>query len=129
MKTRSGFVSNSSSSSFMIVGIYLMDDIEKALSKQGINYNDDYDIDVDLLDDIKKRGWKELDYGIYGKNGLVVVASYSGILGIGIDPRDDFKNGATYNDITKQVKKKINKEFGADVKESDMTFIFGEVNR
>jgi hypothetical protein len=113
MKIRSGFVSNSSSSSFLLVG-FSGKSLIKIMDKLGLNGipNSNWEERLDLF---KDAGFTEYGYGTYKtNNGLVIVESYNGVDYIGVEAERLLNNGGNVREIGSVVVDKL-KELSPDI--------------
>ena len=105
MKIRTGFVSNSSCSSFCIYGTIIDQDPEllfKILGKKGEFDDDKYDLDdlMEELYDATEKAGLEYDSGGDGSEGIYIGCSWSSI-----------KDNQTGKQFKEEVESKINKFF------------------
>jgi hypothetical protein len=129
MKVRSSFVSNSSSSSYAILGVGHTEFIEGIYDELGLTEQEAEDPDIcykRLLD----FGFRELDYGIYLKDNLTVAGiSWCGIACVGLDLSRialDNYGDLTLNQIKEAVREAIENEFGIRVDIADIGVYSGE---
>jgi len=117
MKIRMGFVSNSSSSSFCIIGTENSDLIRKLAEAE----NKSFDYDGEDWDDDK------YDYFGYGCNEGEVIDFYGdeSPYYAGIDLKK-FGEDISIKEMKKLFIKKVKKELGVDVEEEDVALLFGE---
>ena len=113
MKRREGFVSNSSSSSFCILGIH-KDDIRKSLKESSTENTDDYTYD-EKLDEI----FESIDY----KSELTVESGISDYRGyfIGIEPSSIDEN-KTIKEVKQELAEKLSKLFNTKISSNDLGF-------
>lgn len=126
MKVRNGFVSNSSSSSFCLLGM-AYSDIQKRMNTQKIESNigkDTNEYDEDMSDDDNEEDM----YDMLEKNlkGTSLVYShgyenYSEDWVVGFNP-NKVNDSHTLKDIKKEVSDEINKAFKAITTEEDISF-------
>lgn len=124
MKIRNGFISNSSSSSFVLVGISrwkkekLFAEIFEAL---GFTEKEMTSADEDTMN---PKGFDVSDQGEFSndKNGISLFVNDSEVSCIGLNIFDDLKNDKTVNEMKKEFMKKI-KALGVEIKQSDIEFI------
>ena len=123
MKIRNGFVSNSSSSSFCIVGVDINDwKMEKR--HQSIK---------DLREKILPEGKDLWDLGLESWGGetplgdnLFAHGSDGDVYYLGIPLVDFFKKGLTFEELTEICRKTIKEKYGIDVPEAEFDVFFGE---
>ena len=119
MKIRSGFVSNSSSSSFLAIGTTDLDDI---LEKLGINSEDDGNhwTDNECFSDVG-YGINELKsrpYNIYG--GYEPYA-------FGYEIEEMLVSGRTFPDIKREFIEDVKRRFDIDLNEKHVNILYGEI--
>jgi len=100
MKIRSGFVSNSSSSSFVGYGVHLSDsELDDAIKKvAGKVDEEDWDRHWNICED------NDLDCGSPYDDGMIIGLTF-----------DHMKGTETKNEFRKRTKELVKKAFGADV--------------
>lgn len=121
MKIRSGFVSNSSSSSFIAVGISKYEH-PKAFKKimAALNLTEDA-----CYDELEEKEWDSFDYGTYRKHGIYLYEN-DGVYMVGMNASEDIANDKRLSEIKERLKKQLNK-VGVDVDVKDMKLEYGEV--
>lgn len=107
MKKRLGFVSNSSSSSF--IAVCTKYDIEDVLLKMGFK-----------SDDI------EMGMAFYG-NIVVLAYDWDNPFAYGIDIAQDLERGERVPDLKEKFRKIVKERFGIDIPIKDVEFKYGEV--
>lgn len=113
MRYRDGFVSNSSSSSFLIVGTYNREIIKKVAEKMG-KYNpvqDEYSV--------------ECSYGYEVNDHFNFYGSYDPEY-MGIDVSKKIKS-QTFQELQKEFQQIIQDKYGVEIHQGDIDLYFGEV--
>ena len=124
MKIRNGFVSNSSTTSFAIIGLYVDDyDIEnqhesiKQLKEKVIPKGQDV---WELYKDKHWGGWTDLGDGLAGY-GWDTDISY-----IGIDALENWKNGMSYKEALETIRELIKEKYDIAIPEDQFGVFHGE---
>ena len=107
MKIKYGFVTNSSSSNFLLLGISDQKKISQA--KDLLNYDEDRDY---------------LDHGYWEKGGFFLLGGYYEIYYAGIEPHELLET-MTLPEAKKEVQKRF-QELGMNVDISDIELVYGE---
>lgn len=119
MKIRAGFVSNSSSSSYIAIGVskyHNAQAFEKIMKALGLPKDAGYD-DLD--------GWNEFDHNTYTKHGIYIYEQ-DGVYLVGMDISEDILKDKRLSEMKAQLRKKF-KTVGVDVSVDDMRFEYGEI--
>lgn len=119
MKIRTGFVSNSSSTSFAIIGLSMWEEdpivveLKHKILPEGKDMYEVYD---------SYSAWTDLgdELAAYGSDGEL---SY-----IGMDVVERWKNGLTYKEALKTIKELIKKKYDIDIPEKMFDVYVDEVN-
>ena len=112
MKIRTGFVSNSSSSSFCIFGAYFTaKEIKEATEKHGFEKKKKYDFVDDLLVSAKEKLGVNLSYS-HTQPGYGSEDDESFVIGLA---PDDGKDTETFAEFMAHVKSDLEKVFGRPV--------------
>lgn len=121
MKIRNGFVSNSSSSSFIIVGICNKSKIQALLKKIGW----DSEKDDDWYDRIEEM-FNSINHGQYEKDGLIYIwGSEKYPMYVGINPLPFLKADLTLSEIKGRLIKRFD-DLGINIQEKDIDIDYGE---
>jgi len=112
MKTRLGFVSNSSSSSFLIMGVTNQNFIKDIASKLGLFYDGEY---IDYND----------SYGVVEGEFLNLYGSCEPSY-IGIDISDKIKV-TSFNDLKKEFQDNVKNNYNVEIPLEYIDMHFGEV--
>ena len=113
MKIRNGFVSNSSSSSFIIVG-FTDDTYMKQIAEKDGKFEDGEYRDV------------ECNYGVDDSCALTYYGSYGEPYYIGIDISKKIEN-KILPELRKELKDKVKDEYGLDIPLDKIKLFYGEV--
>lgn len=135
MKIRTGFVSNSSSSSFVIVGNVFDNNVihELLLNEDALKrFNERHGTSFSSFDDALESGDYCLSYDVFnaileGTDLVAYVDEYSEEAAVGIDPCNEMKNEDTLEDFKKRVSDDF-KKIGVDVPVDDIRFITGSID-
>lgn len=104
MKIRTGFISNSSSSSFIIVGLMYGKEFYKVLEELKLdpeNYPENW---PDKNNGEPPVGFDFGDYGQYeSKDGLVLIDNEDGIRGIGVHANEFLKEDLKVSEISEKL--------------------------
>ena len=116
MKTRQGFVSNSSSSSFIVVGVSDEDFCSKLLAAMKIYMDRDNPVE----------GWVEYEpgFGVHEGKPFDVIGSYDYVSYVGFDIESDLKKGTSLNLLKKKFVE-LAKKIGVEVPISKVDLHYG----
>jgi len=119
MKVRSGFVSNSSSSSFIAITIQDEDLIKEITTAIGIS-------DPITWETVGSRDWYELNYGIYRYKNFPIALriGYDYFSWVGMLIEDELKNNLTVLECKKILQQNL-KNIGIDISIDSLTFRYG----
>ncbi len=114
MKIRKGFVSNSSSSSFIIVGVTDSDIMQQIAMKDG-KFNDGEYTDV------------ECSYGIDSSSSFNYYGSYGEPYYIGVDISERLNKDVTLSELRNEFQKKAKDLYNIDIPIDKIKLHYGEV--
>jgi len=119
MKIRTGFVSNSSSSSFCVVGTDNKQEINKILKYIGIKLEDGQI----PWEDKYPNGFEDGDFGQFTYDDLIIVGQTPYIIGLSAE---EILENTTLKETRKNIIKTLNSKYGTKLEERDIQFHYGE---
>jgi len=121
MKIRAGFVSNSSSSSYIAIGVSKYQNeatFSKIMKALGLPEDIGYD-------DLAASKWAEVDYCTYRKHGICLYEN-DGVYLIGMGIAEDIHNDKRLSEMKTRLRK-LFKKIGVDVSPDEIKFEYGEI--